>query len=250
MLKREIKMIKNLSVQLKLQLGFGILLLLVTLATLFDLSIAKISKDSLNDIVYDNNAKIELNSTMAESARIVSNVMQSAILLNKIEDIKEEKKKIIAAQEIYDSAWNELNTMSMSEIGKKNRLEIESAQLAIRDINNKIITLSLDNRDEEANIILNESAPLMKKWLDAIGNNILFQKENNKNVTDEFIKNLEFSTNQLIGFTTFIITFGIFIAYFIGKSILKSLGAEPSYIASVTENIENGNLSINVKLRL
>lgn len=238
-----------MTVRLKLSLAFAFLLFFMVIVAVVGWHGMKVSNDNLEDIVYDNNYKLELTNTMSESVHIASRVMRSIVMLDDLDAIRAEQEKIIAARATYDKAWEDLNKTTVSETGKAFRAKIEAARIAARAANNKVIALALENKDEEArDLILKEAAPFVKKWQEALDENLEFQKENNKKNADEAKAAFHFSLNFLLGVILSALVLGIFMAKWIIRSIFETLGGEPSYVAEIVKQVAKGNLSVKVAL--
>lgn len=242
-------MFHNMTVRLKLSLAFAILLFFLIIVAVVGWYGMKTSNDNLNDIVYDNNYKLELSNTMSESVHVVSRVIRSIVMLDDLNAIQTEQNKIVEARKIYDKAWEDLNKTSASETGKAFRAKIEEASIAARSANDKVIALALENKDEEArDLILKEAGPIVRKWRETLSDNIEFQKENNKKNADEAKAEYDFVLKFLIITIVLALALGVFMANWIIRSILETLGGEPDYTASIIREVAKGNLEVKIAL--
>jgi methyl-accepting chemotaxis protein len=244
-------MIQDMTVRLKLSLAFAILLFFLVIVAVVGWYGMKTSNDDLNDIVYDNNYKLELSNTMSESVHIVSRVIRSMVMLDDLDAIHTEENKLLAARESYDKAWDEYANKkpAKTERGKLLRDNILKAATLAREVNNKVIILALENKDEEArDMILKTAAPLTKEWQDALDENIKFRKEKSEQLADEAKAEYDFVLKFLFITIVLALALGFFMAKWIIRSILETLGGEPAYTASVIREVSKGNLEVKIAL--
>jgi methyl-accepting chemotaxis protein len=240
-------MFANMKVKAQLGGGFGIaLLLMITIAVMGILGM-KASNDQLNDIVKDNMVKIELVNSMSESVHVVSRVLRSMVLLDDLVAIKEEEQKLVAARANYDKAVEALEKFPASERGQAIRAKIREAASTARPINNKIIELALNNKDEEArSMLLKEGGPAVKQWQDALDENSALQKENSAQQAAEAEAAYSRASTIMITLSIIGVLLSLVIAFMITRNLMQQLGGEPAYAAEVVSQIAAGDMTVDV----
>ncbi|HEX5394111.1 MAG TPA: methyl-accepting chemotaxis protein [Rhodocyclaceae bacterium] len=243
-------MFKNMRVAAQLGLGFGLALLLMIVIAVAGIMGMKSSNDQLDDIVKDNMVKIELVNTMSESVHIVSRVLRSMVLLDDLSMIKEEEQKLIAARANYDKAWETMEKTAASERGQAIRAKIRDTAAFARPLNNKIIELALNNKDEEARtLLLKEAGPAVKKWQDALDENSALQKENSAKQAAEAEASYNRASTIMIALSIIGVVVSLIIAFAITRNLMGQLGGEPAYAADVVSKIAGGDLTVRVDIK-
>jgi methyl-accepting chemotaxis protein len=228
----------------KLGLGFGALLLMLIIITATSWRSLREANSQLDDIVHDNVYKILLVNDMSEAVHVVARVTRSMVLLDDASAIREELAKIEAARTGYDKAWEALSKTSASEKGQAIRTKIRDAAVAARTVNNRVITLAQENKDEEARqLLLKEAAPLMGKWQDVLDENANFQKENNKKQAEQVMASSDQSILFMLLLAGLSIIAGIAVAVLITRNLLTQLGGEPALATETAKRIAAGDLS-------
>lgn len=180
----------------------------------------------------------------------MARVSRTLILL-KAEDLRSvEARKIQFARQQYDLSWDALQKHIPSEQGAAIRTKIDRAKKLTREATNKM--LEQINKDKEAdavNTLLKEVMPLTQSWLDALHENIDLQKKYNEedfNVAQEAYK---FGQIELGLSLLFAIAVSVAISWFLSRSILRQLGAEPVEVVNVANRVANGDLTQRIDLR-
>ena len=234
----------------RLSLGFGALIAMMLVLTLIGINAMRGVYTDLDDVVNDNMVKIGHNAEMAMSVLDVGKLIRNILILTDKAEIDAEKKKLDAARDRYNKAWDGLNKFPASERGQQLRKGVSDAAQAARAANNKVIALATEGKDAEATtVMLKEAGPLVHKWSEAIDANINFQEENNKRQFGEAKDEYNTAMRLMLGLLVSAAVAGIGIAIWITRGVLKLLGGEPAYAVEVTKAIAVGNLQGNVQLK-
>lgn len=229
-----------MSIKSKLQFSFGFLGLFILSMALIGWIGIKNSQASLEEIVYNNNAKLELSRTLLNAVNTLSVDFSTIVMLDDIDTIKETEKSIYTARLHYDNAWRALYALPTSE-AEKNILEnIAAASLAATEINSHILALARANKDDEAKIfVLKSVVPLITQWKDAIIQNSLFQKEDLQKSSANALSILNLSKYVLISSVMALFIFGILLFYAITRKIADAV----SMMQLANQAIAKGDLS-------
>ena len=216
--------INNLTIRMRLAAGFGLVLFL--LACVIGLGIKDIGEieQRLDDIVNDNNAKVRLVNKMSEAVHIVSSSMRTVALLHDADAIAGEQKKLQAARAVYDASFATLQKYPASAAGKEIRVAILEAMTNARKLNNEVIDLALQNKDEEAiALLLTRAGPATAVWQGHLDRNLDLQEANTKNSHAMAQKAYTDTRNILLGLGTFALLVGVAVAVATIRSILRPL---------------------------
>ncbi|HCT98898.1 MAG TPA: hypothetical protein DF614_02125, partial [Methylococcaceae bacterium] len=166
-----------MSIKAKLQLGFGFLGLLILCTALIGWLGMRKSDTNLHHIVYDTHAKLDLNTTLLNAVNTLSHDINTMVMLDDVELIKDTENHLLAAQLSYDHAWKTLNALPASEDEKALFEKIAAASLIAGNLHSRVTTLALANRDDEANaFIVKTATPWLAQWQEALNKNSEFQQ--------------------------------------------------------------------------
>ena len=235
--------INNLTIRMRLAVGFGLVLFL--LACVIGLGIKDIGEieQRLDDIVNDNNAKVRLVNKMSEAVHIVSSSMRTVALLHDADAIAGEQKKLQAARAVYDASFATLQKYPASAAGKEIRVAILEAMTNARKLNNEVIDLALQNKDEEAiALLLTRAGPATAVWQGHLDRNLDLQEANTKNSHAVAQKAYTDTRNILLGLGTFALLVGVAVAVATIRSILRPLNEA----IQLAEAVAQGDLTRTV----
>lgn len=235
--------INNLTIRMRLAAGFGLVLFL--LACVIGLGIKDIGEieQRLDDIVNDNNAKVRLVNKMSEAVHIVSSSMRTVALLHDADAIAGEQKKLQAARAVYDASFATLQKYPASAAGTEIRVAILEAMTNARKLNNEVIALALQNKDEEAiALLLTRAGPATAVWQGHLDRNLDLQEANTKNSHAVAQKAYTDTRNILLGLGTFALLVGVAVAVATIRSILRPLNEA----IQLAEAVAQGDLTRTV----
>ena len=151
-------MFANIKIGLRLAAGFGSVLLLMAALTLVGLNGMATVDGKLNEIVGDNMYKIGLVNDMAEAVHVVTRITRTIVLLDDKDAQAAERRKLDAARQKYNDAFNALEKTSASEKGKAIRAKIKDLAGEARGLTDKVLELGMAGNDKEALRVLIEGA--------------------------------------------------------------------------------------------
>jgi methyl-accepting chemotaxis protein len=168
----------NLKIGVKLGLAFGFLLLMIVV--MICLGIGGTRK--VNQLVEEIAKERYVKTVYAfQASRALDEVVASVRMLALIKDdnqVNREKQKIEAARGRYREAMNKLEEMVKSGQGKQLIANMKDAIAPAAKVNDKVIQLVLQHRqDEAAALLLKEGVPLHQKIQDAFDAQVKFQQE-------------------------------------------------------------------------
>lgn len=238
----------NLTVRTRLAIGFGAsLLLLVAVATLGIVSIEK-SNDALHQIVDINGKKAEQVEKMSESIHIVTRVMRTVALLKAEDAINSQKKKIVTARDVYDTALATLQKLPLSEKGQTLLARVVDESVAGRKADNDFMEMVKTDRDGAVALLMNSSIPLVAKWQDSLKEFDELQKKYDKEDADAAYAANERAIEFAVLFSVGALIVSLLAGFLITRSIRKQLGGEPAQATAVAMQIAEGDLTATIDL--
>jgi phosphoglycerate-specific signal transduction histidine kinase len=163
-----IKLLLRLRLSTRLQLAFGLVVLVATLANGFALVQMSLLRGNLDTIVNDNNAKVALSQKLAESVHITSRVVRTVALLTDEKLRSEQALRINAAREAYAEARKSLDGFAADPTTQERLAAIDAAAAKALPLNDKVIELARLNQDADAvALLLQTAAPATQMWQSA-----------------------------------------------------------------------------------
>jgi methyl-accepting chemotaxis protein len=240
----------ELKVSTRLAVGYGLLVLLSLVSSGMALDKLASIEANLEDVVTDNNVKIQLNNDMAKAVHVVGRVIRTVVILQDKAEIDHEVVKITQARESYDKNWETLQKYPASETGRSNRAQIKEARDLAVPLNNKVLEFGKSSKTAEAAAtLIKEAGPATTKWLEAIERNIAFQEQQNTKQFEESVANYKNARIQLIVFGLLSAVLACVMAWLVTRSIVRQLGAEPSEAAAFAQYVAAGDLTRECNLR-
>ena len=233
-----------------LAFAFGILVLLGVATGLLALRELSLVQSNLEDVVTDNNVKIKLNTTMAESIHVVSRVMRSVVLLDDKAAKEREMPKLLRARSDYDKAWEALQKFPASDAGMAIRTKTRLASESSRSLNNKVLELdAAGKRPEAIAMLMNEAGPAVERWQAAIDENMALQEANNAQQFATSQAQYAAARNILIGSSVLSVVLAAILGWFITRGLVGALGGEPGDAAELARKVAEGDLTTQVPVR-
>jgi methyl-accepting chemotaxis protein len=236
-------MFANIKIGLRLAAGFGSVLLLMAALTLVGLNGMATVDGKLNEIVGDNMYKIGLVNDMAEAVHVVTRITRTIVLLDDKDAQAAERRKLDAARQKYNDAFNALEKTSASEKGKAIRAKIKDLAGEARGLTDKVLELGMAGNDKEAlRVLMTSAAPAAQKWQDALDENANLQQENTKKDVADAQTAYDSARNLMLTLAATAIFLGVLIAWFLTSGITKPL----SIAVDTANSLSQGDLTVRI----
>jgi methyl-accepting chemotaxis protein len=246
-----IKLLLGLRLSTRLQLAFGLVVLVSTLANGFALMQMQQLRSNLDLIVNDNNVKVTLSEKMAESVHIASRVVRTIALLSDEKLRAEEGRQITAARQAYADARRQLEAFGADAPGREHRAAIDAAAATALPLNDKVIELTRLNQDADAlALLLKTAAPATQAWQAAIDANVHFQQEATAAEFQAATRRYEQARALMIGATITSLLLGVAMSLLMVRSVVAELGGEPRDVAALVRRIADADLRSPIALRI
>jgi methyl-accepting chemotaxis protein len=218
-------MTKNITIGVRLSLGFSVVLALLVAMVAVALINFRIVESHLQEITENDFLQLELCNTMEKAILRVSHHMDTLLLTSNPEDQETETGGINTEQENYNQAWNELQKMSTND-PKEEALRVQVQRMAqtTQPFEDQIVQLALANKNAEAvNVMNTVTDPVMGKWIQVLNDLVQIQKERANTARDETVRAYRTALWLLLFLAMTAIALGILAAWFIARSITKPI---------------------------
>ena len=236
-------MFANMKIGLRLTLGFAVVLALMAALAVVGINGMSSVQGRLDEIVNDNMVKIKLNSNMSESVHIVTRITRTIILITDEAGMAAEKKKLDAARQTYNEAWESLDKLPASEKGKAARAKIKNTAADARALTDKVLDLAFANKNDEAlKLLMSQAAPAAQKWQDALDENVQLQDEGTKNDYAEAQRGYDSAFKVMVTLAAVAIGFGVLLAWVLTRSITQPVNEA----LNVANRLAEGDLMVRI----
>ena len=141
-----IKLLLRLRLSTRLQLAFGLVVLVANGFALLQMSLLRANLDT---IVNDNNVKVSLNQKLAESVHITSRVVRTVALLTDEKLRAEQALRLNGAREAYAEARKGLDGFAADPTTQERLAAIDAAAAKAQPLNDKVIELARLNQPQQ-----------------------------------------------------------------------------------------------------
>ena len=237
-------MFSNMKIGIRLALGFTVVLLLMVAVAAIGINGMSTIQGRLDEIVKDNMAKIKMASEMSESVHIVSRVTRTMVLLQDPVAIAAEQKKIDLARQKYNDSFAALEKTAATEKGQAIRIKIKGMAHDTRALTDKVLDLAAANKDVEAiKLLIEEMAPAVQKWQDAIGEIVALQDDSTKIDYATAQQGYEAAHRLMIVLAGVAIVLSALIAWFLTRGITGPL----NLAVQIANSLAEGDLAVKVE---
>ena len=143
-------MFMNMKIGMRLGLGFGVLLLLLSVIAFVGLSRMEGMKSNMDVMTKENNVKIADANSMRSQLSFIALTVRNIALISDQAEMQKAEAAIKEARAKYDELRNTLEKMLRTEKAKKIMVDIDRAQDQARPLVNKAMELGLANKNEQA----------------------------------------------------------------------------------------------------
>ena len=155
----------NLKIGSRLSLAFGLILCLMLAVAGVGLSGLANADRVLREIMEDDVRKLTLVNSLSEETHVVARVIRTVVLLDDPADKPAELAKIDAARTAYNASRAALEKLPSSQAGSALLAKIDAAASEASAVNNDILKLASDNKDDEAvALLLKHAIPKVASW--------------------------------------------------------------------------------------
>ena len=237
-------MFKNMKIGMRLGLGFGLVLVLLSVMAFMGLTRMASLKNNLDFVVQENNVKIAQANGMRGQVNIMARSIRNMVLLSKNpQAMLKEKEKIIEARNKYGEMRDKLVKLIKTEAAKKIANDINEAQSNTKPLVDKAMELVEAGKLEEAGaFIVGDIRTAQLKWFDAIQAMIERQELQNSTTIEEANRSYESSFSLILTLAIAAVFLGAGIAFWVTRSVTRPLGEA----VGVANQIASGDMTAQI----
>ena len=235
----------KLSIGKKLGLAFGALLFITAIMTCFAIFNIQRVNDSVDELK-SNYIKAYYGQLASKAVDDVALSVRMIALLHDESQITAEKQKIQEARARYGDAIANLDKIVTSEKGKELLAASKVTIKPAAEMNNKVISLAMENkRDEAAALLLHDGIPLTKKVQDGFAEFSKYRQErvDAAYARAEAVCSISRISQIICGALSLIL--GISLGFFLTRNLSSRL----KYVARAMSDVSGGDLSKSLTVR-
>jgi methyl-accepting chemotaxis protein len=234
------------------RLGLGFALVLVFLVAVTVVGIVRMAQiqDRLDHVVGVNNVVTRLVIDMRANVSDRVTSLRILTLMTDAGDMEPEMNRIKEQTAKYDDAQKKLSAQFALEATPEEKAlltQIKEQEAAAMPAIARASELWLANKAEDATkIMIKEIRPVQKKWMTALDQLATLEDKLNAQVQTDAAAGFASARNFMIVLGLLAVAISVVAAYIITRGLLKQLGGEPDYTASIAGSIANGDLSVMI----
>jgi len=232
----------NLKIGVRLGLGFGLVLLLLSLITMMSVNSLRMMDDNLERIVQVSYAKIKL----ANDAQKLINQVIDGVQLMMLKDMSARHEVTAEVEKLradYREIMDKLGKLETTEKGKELMATVTASIANAKQANLKVEELSLANQTGEAMASFNkEAAPLDDKIFQSFRELVKYQEEQITASYSEAGKVYQSTRMLTLAAAAFALLVGVLISYLITRSVTGPLREA----VLVSNRLAEGDLTVEI----
>jgi methyl-accepting chemotaxis protein len=240
----------KMKVGTRLGLGFALVLLFLVAVTAVGIGRMAQIQDRLDHVVGVNNVVTRLVIDMRAnvSDRITS--LRILTLMPDGSDLEPEMNRIKDQAAKYSEAEKKLSAQFALEATPEEKAllgQVKESEAAAMPAIAKASELWLANKAEDATkVMIKEIRPVQKKWMAALDQLASLEDKLNTQVQTDAATGFASARTFMIVLGALAVAISVLAAIVITRGLLKQLGGEPDYTASIAGSIAKGDLSVMI----
>ena len=238
-------MFKNMKIGMKLGIGFGTLIVLLSVVAMLGISKLSSMMDSQDVMTDDKFPKVIALSEILDLANDNRACIRNILLSTHEEEINKNNALIEGNRVKLDKLYKQLDETIKSENGRKHFKTFMDARALYVASTQKVAALAKEGKKEEAfNLLTTETQDLQIKFFAITDEFKAFQMKLVDQQNEASDANYNSAKTLMIVLSIIAALIGVIMALFITKSITGPM----SELLSVANSIANGNMSVKINV--
>ncbi|GFO70183.1 hypothetical protein GMLC_37620 [Geomonas limicola] len=217
---------KNLRIGVRLGVGFGLLLTLLCVMSVFSIIRVNSLDHEINQMATDKFPKAVLVNDAVDATNITARATRNILLDTSPASVGKEVERIVEQRKIAGERMDKLSKMITSEAGKKLLEESKTLRASYRDSTDRYLVLVKEGKFGEArNFLLGDNRAKQNAYLASLDKLSQFQDKLVEQAGKEADASATTTKNIIIALAVIALLLGVAIAYLITRSIIKPVEA-------------------------
>ena len=239
-------MFKNLNIGTRLGLGFGLVLILLTILStlsIFKLSEMEASILSLTDNRYP---KTVLANEIAYATMDATRVVRNLILQSDETARAASKAALDKDRAKINENFEQLEKVTVSVKGKELIRNMIDTRAAFRSYTDEVVGLAMNNkRDEATKVLYGENYKTQTAYLAAVKQFVEFQGSRMLDASNQAIEDYHLARNLTVMLSAVALVVGLVVAFWVTHSITAPI----SQAVDVANRLSDGDLNVRIEIR-
>ncbi|GAB2737843.1 methyl-accepting chemotaxis protein [Melaminivora jejuensis] len=239
----------HMKVGTRLGLGFALVILAgLAVALIGGLKLQAIQANTAL-LVQDRMVKIEQINDIMNNLNVVARASRNIAMMDDPQQQQQEKLRIDEARARNSELYNKLQATVNTDAGRQLLEKLSQQRASYNATIDKAVDLGLVGQSAMTiDVLLRENRPLQAAYLATLQELTDLQKKAAQDTARE-VQSMAQSTTALMALVAGLAAVvGAVIAWLITRTLVRQLGGEPDYAASVAREIAGGNLAVEVRL--
>jgi methyl-accepting chemotaxis protein len=242
--------INKLGVGQRLAFAFSVMLALMVVLALLSLSKMATIQEKLDRIVSHDNVKVRTIMEMRQSVMNAIMNGRNIALMSDAAEIEAENKRLAANRAVYADTFKRLEALLVTPDEKAALEKITAARGASVAVVTKMTGLvKAGDREGSNRVLLSELQPLQAKTIEAMDAMVVLEEKFVEDAAKEAAAAHAAARLQTALITLAALAIGVLLAWSITRRLLRQLGGEPQYAATIAEQIAQGALNVPITTR-
>ncbi|OAX85803.1 chemotaxis protein [Xanthomonas nasturtii] len=238
--------LQRYNVGRRLGAAFSILILLSGLLVAAGLGTMAEARAQLDSIVKDRLVKIRLSNNMRAANSDIFIAMGTLSMVTSQELNDQALETVKQKRQAYAHERKALDAFPPTPSGRKLRAQIDAAREVARDLNDQVMALAMQNKNDEAQKLMVEKArPAMTAWQARIDENVALQEKQTQASYEQAVAAMNRGKAMLIAGGVAVLVISSLLAVLITRSLTQPLNRA----TRTAESIAAGNLDNDVETR-
>ena len=236
----------NLKVGVRLGLGFGVVLVLLSVITVIAISRLATMDGNMSLLVNDRYPKTVTANDITNQLNRIARSMRNVLIMDKPEDIKKELERIDVSRGHIKEDIEKLEKTITSEKGKellKNVTDIRAKYVLIQE---RFLKIAVDGKKDDArNLLLGELRPAQLAYFDGLQKLIEYQGQLMTDTGTKAAEDYHAARNLMILLAVAATLLGAGIAFWVTRSITRPL----QQAVEVASAVAQGDLTQRIEVK-
>jgi methyl-accepting chemotaxis protein len=238
-------MFNNMKVVTRLATGFGVMMLLLVIVSLFGTIGTQKLDDMVSSLTEDKYPKVTTLYDIREQINVAARAFRNINLAKDADTKKKEMERIKVAGDAVVKDFDELEKTVKSAEGKTLLAALKDARGKYAEARKPLFDMFDQGRwDDATKYLIGDFRKFQNTYFDAAAAMIKYQDEGFAKTGKAAGKLADEVRLAIIALGCIALALGCFLGWLISRSILGQLGGEPADIAAITDRLADGDLTV------
>ncbi|WP_366915051.1 methyl-accepting chemotaxis protein [Polaromonas sp.] len=240
-------MFKNMKIGMRLGLGFGLVLVLLSVIAFVGITRLAAANAAVDDIVNNKGTKVTLLQDGLAGVNDIGIGARDLVLATTPEARASSKDRVLKGRAAIGKAWDTLKPTLDQPKGKEMMQKILDSREQFIAAQNQVIKLVEENKVDEARVVIaTEFRKIALEYRERVNALADFQQTMMAESVKVAAEQYQQARTLMLGLAIAAFLMGAGIAFWLTRGVLKELGGEPDYAAAIAGKIAAGDLAVAI----